>query len=503
MKGNKLMELYTAFMQAAQHFSESVAFEWESETLSYNELLNQSNIVGNYLKNQFSAPAQNVGLLAPNTFNFPRALFGILGSGHIAVPLNPLLNPEEIALLLTHSESPAVLYDPVMYDQIQAAKTLMERNIQTIPINQILQTEPIDSSVLSPLTASEYVSMILYTSGTTGDPKGVMLSHQNIYSNYDAFTTILDFNQDDTFLCFLPLFHTYAMTVILFGALLKGSRVILYPQFNLQKVIEHIVSRQSIVIVAVPPMIHIIAKFTPNETAERHNIRFLVSGGGPLPVDVNLAFQKKFSHEVLEGYGLTEASPVIATNRPTQNKIGTIGPPLPGIEAEIRDEQGNILGVGEIGELCVRGDNVMLGYYKNPEATKSSFYENDWLRTGDMACIDDNGYLKIVGRLKDLIVCGGENIYPREIEEILLRYPGVAEAAVVGKPSKLRSEVPHAFIVLSEESIGKINESDLRRHCREHLAEYKIPEGFTFIEQMPKTATKKIRKEEIKRLYFN
>ncbi len=496
------MELFTAFSQAAKQYSGHTALEWEGGSLTYDQLLEKSNIVGNFLRQAISSPRQNVGLLSANTPNFPFALFGILGAEHIAVPLNPLLKPEEVATLLTHAESPLLLYDPLLQESAEAAAAMMETDIRTIPIPQILQNEKTDGVPLSPGVKSDNLSMILYTSGTTGNPKGVMLSHRNIYSNYASFTQVLDFNEKDTFLCILPLFHTYAMTVILFGALLRGSRVILFPQFTPQKVIEAFAREPNVVIVAVPPMIHLITRFTPPEIAQNNNIRFFVSGGGPLPVDMALAYKKKFNQEILEGYGLTETSPVVAINSPEGNKIGTIGPPMPGVEVEIRTEQGQKLGVGEIGELCVRGDLVMLGYYKNHEMTKSVFWEDRWFRSGDLAVMDDEGYLKIVGRLKDLIVCGGENIYPREIEEILLRYPGVAEAAVVGEPNKLRSEVPHAFIVLQEDAKGQVAESQLRKYCREHLAEYKIPEGFTFVEDLPKTATRKIQKEEIKTKYF-
>ncbi len=497
------MELYHAFCQSAERFSGKTAFEWEGGFLSYGDLLHQSNIVGQYLKEHLSTPRQNVGLLCPNTINFPFGLFGLLGAGHVAVPLNPLLKPEEAATLLSHAETPVLLYDPLLKELAEATAKLANVPIQPMAIPEILQNGNLNPSNLDPEVNPEDLSMILYTSGTTGDPKGVMLSHLNIYSNYDGFTKVLQFNEDDTFPCILPLFHTFAMTVILFGALLKGSRVILFPQFVPQKVIEVIMKEPNVILVAVPPMIYMITHFTPKENAKNHKIRHLVSGGGPLPQDVAKAFVKKFDHELLEGYGLTETSPVVATNRPGQNRMGTIGTPLPGIEVDVRDENGKTLGNGVIGELCVRGDNVMMGYYKNSVMTQEAFFEDGWFRTGDMAVKDEDGYLQIVGRLKDVIVCGGENIYPREIEEILLRHPGVLEAAVVGEPNKLRTEIPHAFLVLQDEVKDKVTVSELRKYCREHLAEYKVPEEFTFIDEMPKTATRKIQKEEIKKKYFS
>ena len=496
------MELYTAFAVAAQRYTDRIAIEWEDCSWTYRERLEAANVVGNFLKHCFSAKLRNIGLLAPNSPNFCPALFGILGAGHVVVPFNPLLTAEEIARLAAHAEIPMLLYDPLLEEKAKAAVALAGIDFRLVSIPSIFDGGSLDSSPLSPPGDDAALAMILYTSGTTGDPKGVMLSHKNVYANFVSFTALLPFNQDDTFPCILPLFHTYAMTTIVFGALLHGARVILYPQFVPQKVVENILREPNVVIVAVPPMLHMMTHFAPDDIAQKHRLRFVVSGGGPLPTDVTYAFEKKFKHELLEGYGLTEAAPVVAVNPPGRNKIGTIGPSLPGIQVEVRNETGQIVGVGEVGELCVRGDNVMMGYYKNPTATQAAFHEGGWLRTGDLAKLDEEGYIKIVGRLKDVIVSGGDNIYPREIEETLLRCPGVLEAAIVAKPNKLRSEVPHAFIVRSEEARDTLTEPELRKFCRRYLAEYKIPDGFTFIEQMPKTAKGTIHKDALKRQYF-
>ncbi len=496
------MNLYTSFIQSIAQFSDSTALQWEDGKISFREVLDWINISANEFNQRFPQKHQNVALLAPNTPNFIFGLFSILGNGHVVVPLNPLLNPEEMGALLEHAEPAVMLYDPLLEESAKKAVDFSRREVQLIPVPNLLQTETPDTSPRNPEVEADDLSMILYTSGTTGDPKGVMLTHRNILVNAGFFPSVIKFGPNTTVPLILPLFHTFALTVIVFGALMLGSRVLLFPQFQPQKILECVVQEKNVLLIAVPPMYHLMARFAPEGIDKQHNIIMAISGGGPLPVEVTRAFEKKFNFLIQEGYGLTETSPVVSLNPQERNKVGTIGIAFKGADVQIRSENGEILGTHEIGELCVKGDIVMKGYYKHPKATKEAFFEEEWLRTGDLARIDEEGYIQIVGRAKDVIVCGGENIYPREIEETLAKFPGVAEVAVVGKPHKLRTEVPSAFVVLAEEAKGKVTESQLRKHCREHLGEYKIPENFYFIDEMPKTATRKIQKEELKKTYF-
>ncbi len=492
------MELYSALLQACSNYQDSIAFDGEMGRMTYTELLGRSNVVGHQLVKRFGTERRNIGLLIPNTPYFPLALFGLLGAGHVAAPFNPLLNPEELASLLTHGECGVLLYDPYLEEAAKAAQAKAGIEIEIVSVADLLATESPNPAPFQPQVGEDDLSMILYTSGTTGDPKGVMLSHKNVYSNFVSFSKVFHFNSEDTFPCVLPLFHTFAMTVILFGALLNGARIILFPQFVPQKLLETIFTEPNVILLAVPPMFIMLARFAPENAPSDHKIRIAVSGGGALPVDVGAAFLEAFGHPILEGYGLTETSPAVAVNRPDNNKIGTIGMVLPEVELEIRDEAGNLVAPGEVGELCVRGELVMKGYYKNEEATAKVMLPDGFIRTGDLGFAHDTGQVQIVGRSKDIIVSGGENIYPREIEETLLRYPGVAEAAVVAKADTLRTEVPYAFVVLEEEVSEEITESELRKYCREHLGEYKIPTAFEFIEEMPKTATRKIQKEKLR-----
>lgn len=496
------MDLYQNYITAIKQFGEHTALQWDGGNFSFQDLLEHANRAGHFLEQAYPVPGENIVLICPNTPFFIPVIIGILGAGHTIVPLNPLLNPSEMALLIQHSDAPVVLYDPVLEEKMPHIQRQLKENISWIPLPKIFE-ECRDCSDLSPSTSGDALSMILYTSGTTGNPKGVMLTHRNILTNYNSFANVLHFGMDDTFICILPLFHTFAMTVLAFAALIKGGKVILFPQFAPQKVMEVMVNETNVILIAVPPMLQLLARLAPPEVANNHNLRIVVSGGGPLPRETGTAFWKKFNHEVLEGYGLTEAAPVVSLNPPEKNVAGTIGTTIEGVDVQIRDKDGKALPPGETGELCVMGDNIMKGYYKNPDATDAAFHKDGWLRTGDMAVMDKNGYITIKGRYKDLIVSAGENIYPREIEETLMKVTGVLDAAVVGKPDKLRSEVPFAFVTIADEAKGKIDDKMLRQFCKEHLAEYKIPDGFEIIEQMPKTPTGKIQKNKLKEMHFN
>ncbi len=495
------MTLYRDYVDSIEKYGDATALQWEGGRFSFGQLKEHINRAGHYFQNELQTPGQTIVLISPNTPFFIPTAVGILGAGHVIVPLNPLLNPAEAALLIQHSDAPLVVYDPALEEKIPHVQSRFDDRVKFIPIPQVYN-ESNTTDDLTPETHADDLSMILYTSGTTGDPKGVMLTHRNIMSNYHGFANVLHFGQEDTFLCILPLFHTFAMTVIAFAALNSGGKVVLYPQFAPQKLMEALVKEKSIILVAVPPMLQLMARMAPPQVAENHQLRVVVSGGGPLPRTTGEQFIQKFKHEVLEGYGLTEAAPVVSVNPPGKNKAGTIGPPIEGVKVEIRDEDGKGLPLGEVGELCVMGENLMKGYYKNQKATDASFHQDGWLRTGDMAMMDEEGYIAIKGRYKDLIVSSGENIYPREIEETLLKVPGVVDAAVVPKPHKLRTEVPYAFVTLAEEAQGKVDENMLRQVCKENLADYKVPDSFEIIDQMPKTPTGKIQKNKLVEEHF-
>ena len=493
------MNLYEAFIKSVDRHADRCALVWDDERMTYADLLRRVRNVVKYVQRQADYDPRHVGLLAANTPHFPIGLFGILGAGRVVVPWNPMMRAEEIAALSRHAMSRLLLFDPALETLACAIKSNLGNDIEVVAISEAVERGADLPSPPVTLCGDRSTATILYTSGTTGDPKGVMLSHRNLYSNYISYVSVFNFNQHHTFLTVLPLFHSYAMTANLFGALLSGACMRLFVQFEPRALLRSMLAERDLVLTAVPPMLHFVARRAPGEIAGRHGIAYAVSGGGPLPLETANLFEARLGMEILEGYGLTETSPVVAVNRPSMNRVGTIGLPLPDVEVAVRDEQGRDLPTGQVGELCVRGDLVMEGYYRAPEMTAEVLSPDGWLRTGDLATMDEDGYIRIAGRLKDLIVDSGENIYPREIEEVLMRHPAVLEAAVVGHPHRVRSEVPHAFVAFDPEVPDRPDEAALRVYAREHLAPYKVPEIFTICSDLPKTATNKIRKEILRR----
>ena len=495
------MNLYRRFVDSARQHAERTVLLWDDGSMTYEELLSRAQRMAGIIARHVTTDMPNVGLLAPNTLFFPIALLGTLGAGGVIVPFNPLLQIEELEVLIKHSGMRTLLYDPNLKEKADALGERFGESLRLMDIQDALQSAATPAESLDrDLPNGASTSMILYTSGTTGDPKGVMLSHRNVSTNVDGCIDALDFGKEDTFQVVLPMFHTFAMTVCIFTPLFAGASMRLFVQFDPKKLLEAMTTDSSALLAAVPPMLMMLARLAPDDYADRHRVRLFVSGGGPLPVEVAHAVKSKTGIDVYEGYGLTETSPVVGLNRPGSNRIGTIGLPLPNVEARICDENGTEVPLGEVGELCVRGSLVMQGYYRNEEATKAVLSEDGWLRTGDMARFLDDGFLQIVGRCKDLIIDSGENIYPREIEEVLMKHPTVLEAAVVGRPHRLRGEVPFAFVTAHPESPEPPDPSALRAYCREHLAAFKVPEEVQLIDAFQKTATNKIRKEFLRKM---
>jgi long-chain acyl-CoA synthetase len=404
--------------------------------------------------------------------------------------VNYLLGPAEMQTIVQHSGMRALLTDEPFTEQAQKLARLSSRPLEVIEVTQVLASPRARPSGIGDRPA-EAPAIILYTSGTTGDPKGVMLSHRNILSNCEAYSQVFDFDDRDHFVCVLPLFHTFAITTNLLATAYTGSTLHLLPRFQPRQVYELLQAVPCGIFVAVPSMFNVMAKLPGEDHLER--VRITVSGGAAMPREVQKAFEERFGSELLEGYGLTEASPVVCSNAPGRNRPGTIGRPLPGIEVQVWDSEDRVVSTGQRGELMVRGPNVMLGYYKNREATADAVTPDGWLRTGDMATLDEDGWVRIVGRKKELIVSAGENIYPREIEDVLLTHPKVFEAAVVSMEDALRGEVPRAVVAPIE---GKhLDPQELREFCRHRLAEFKVPRVYEIVPALPKTPTGKIMKK--------
>jgi long-chain acyl-CoA synthetase len=342
---------------------------------------------------------------------------------------------------------------------------------------------------------SEDVAVCLYTSGTTGRPKGALLSHRNLVANLESFRAVLHVTQDDVFLAALPLFHAYGGTVLFLEPLSVGATIVLEPRFVPETILRAMVEQRVTFFAGVPSMYAVLAAM-PRSAVDLSALRLCVSGGAPLSVEVAEAFEARYGLPIYEGYGPTECAPVLTVNPPLgKRKLGSVGPPIPQVELRVVDEHGTLLPVGEIGEIVARGPNVMQGYLNRPAAT-AEVLRDGWYHTGDLGRVDEDGYYYIVDRKTDLILVGGLNVYPREVELVLGNHPAVAEVAVIGIPDPVRGEVPKAFVIPRDEQ--QIAVQDLLQWCRQRLANYKVPRSIVVVPDLPRTVTGKILKAEIR-----
>ena len=352
---------------------------------------------------------------------------------------------------------------------------------------------PLQSATKAPLLDDQIGEddpcTIIYTSGTTGNPKGAVLTHKSLVSDAECFSQAMPVSEKDNILCILPLYHCLAWTCIILSGFLHKSSVTILDTFVPKDVIAGIRQYQVTVMYGVPSVYGLLLKTASAEDLQ--SLRLFMSGGASLPQQVAEDFERKFGIGVTEGYGLSEASPVVATNPQFRAKLLSIGLPIPGVAVRIVDPDGNELPAGEVGELVVKGPNVMKGYFNLPAETARTLRDG-WLHTGDLAYRDEEGYLFIKDRLKDMIITHGENIYPREIEELLYRYPGVTEAAVIGRPDPVRGQRGCAYLVF--EGGQALDKKAIKAYLRGKLAAYKIPREYVQLTTLPKNQSGKIMK---------
>jgi long-chain acyl-CoA synthetase len=489
------MNLALALAATAQRQSSKTALFWGGAQFSYEEIWSQSINVANKLSSEFGVrPGDRVALWLKNCPEFVPALFGILQTGAVLVPVNNFLKPAEVDFILRDAGIRVIIIDEAMREGFETLK-LSQPDLQALSVETFAGLPKAKEPSDCPRAESD-LAVIIYTSGTTGHPKGAMLSHGNLLANVRSCQRVLEAVGEDRIAVLLPMFHSFMLTVGLLLPLLIGGSVVLVKTLHPPKsIVAEIIQHRATILPAVPPLFRAL---THGSVPVDLPLRVCISGGAALPAEILKEFTARFPIPLLEGYGLSEASPVVAFN-PIHGpwKAGSIGVPIHDVEVSVQDETGKILKPGETGEICVRGENVMLGYWNQPQATAAAM-RNDWLLTGDIGHIDADGYFFITDRKKDMLIVNGNNVYPREIEEVLYKFPGVKEVAVIGVPDARKGEQPLAF-ASAQEGIA-LDEGGMQRFAREQLADYKVPKRIVLLAALPRNATGKILKTELRKL---
>ena len=494
MSGN----LATILTDTATRHGDGTAYRLDDVAVPWKAVDDASARVAGLLRAKGVEPGDRVGIMLPNVPYFPTVYYGVLRAGAVVVPMNVLLKGREVTFYLQDPEAKAVFAWHQFAGEAEKGAQEAGADVVTVAPGEFEQllggAEPVRD--VADRTEQD-TAVILYTSGTTGTPKGAELTHGNLSANAQVcIDTLFAMDESDVLLGALPLFHSFGQTVCLNCAALVGATLTFIPRFDPGKALE-IIQRDKVTMFAgVPTMYAAMLHHPEHDRYDTSTLRLCVSGGAAMPVEVLRGFEQAFNCKILEGYGLSETSPVASFNHPDrERKPGSIGTPLQGVEMKVVDEDGNDVPQGEVGEIAIRGHNVMKGYWRRDDATREVMREG-WFHTGDMAQVDEDGYFFIVDRKKDMIIRGGYNVYPREIEEVLYQHPAIREAAVIGIPHESLGEEVGACVVLKEgQDIGV---EELQAFVKQEVAAYKYPRRIWFADELPKGPTGKILKREIK-----
>ncbi|ADL68199.1 AMP-dependent synthetase and ligase [Thermoanaerobacterium thermosaccharolyticum DSM 571] len=490
------MKIYE-FYERNTKLKDNVAIKFKDEEITYGELPKYVDSYAAYLQSLGVKKGDKVILSMPNCPEFIFAYLGSAKAGAITIPLNLMYTMEEIQYVVKESSAHTIVVHPVVLKNVDpsAFSKINLKNI--IVMDDDTKKKIMEHTNYVPVEINDdEVCTYLYTSGTTGKPKGAMLTHKNFEADVVAMDEISDLGPSDNFLCVLPLFHRFSWAVNVLLAFYLGSTVTIKDSFMPKDTLETLLNEDITVFCGVPSIFAFLIRMV--EKGQFKALRLAISGGAPLAPEIQRGFEEKFNFPLVEGYGLSEAAPVAILNPLGINEVrkpGSIGVPLPCNEAKIVDENDNEVPIGEVGELVLKGSNIMIGYHNMPEETEKTL-RNGWLHTGDLAKKDEDGYYYIVDRLKDMIILGGFNVYPREVEEALMEHPAVKEAAVIGVGDKYKGEEVKAFIVLED---GKTaDRKELQSFLHDKLAKYKIPKIFEFVNELPKSPTGKVMKKLLK-----
>jgi long-chain acyl-CoA synthetase len=505
---NNLQSIPDVLKQTVQTYGDETAIQFMGRDTSFSEFGHASDQIAAGLSAQGIRTGDRVALYCVNSDTFAIAYFGIIKTGATVLPVNLLLKPGEIEYILNDAEVTALIYHEVFSSNVSAFRN----NVSSLKSFIVIGEPPSETSdtpwsdLLEPNTETpqpdinpaEDLACILYTSGTTGKPKGAMLTHQNLLSDTRGVLDAMKIEPGkDRLLVVLPMFHAFAATVGMLTPLLYGCSFIPVPKFEPQLVMDNIADGKATIFMGVPSMYIVLLNMADEQVKKFDSINYCISGGAAMPQEIMKRFEDRFGKLIYEGDGPTECSPVTCVNPiDGERKPASVGLPIPGVEMCIMDKDANEVINEEIGEICVRGDNVMKGYWNRPEETAESFF-GDWFRTGDLGYRDDDGYFYIVDRIKDMIIVNGMNVYPRVVEEVLYQLDAIQEAAVVGEPHDLHGEIPVAYVALKEDK--QANTADIRSFCRERLGNHQVPRKVFFLDSLPKNAAGKILKRELRK----
>ncbi len=491
-----MTNLATLLTDSAKRDGEHVAIKLDDVVLNYAALDGSSAHIAGLLAEHGVGPGDRVGIMLPNVPYFPVIYYGILRAGAVVVPMNVLLKRREVAFYLKDSGAKLLFaWHGFAEDARSGAEDAGAECIIVTPgeFEQTVGAASPNSEVVERDDAD--TAVILYTSGTTGTPKGAELTHHNLRRNAEVARDLFSAGAEAVTLGALPLFHSFGQTCSMNAIALAGGTLTMIPRFDPEKALEIIQRDHVNIFMGVPTMYGALLHLSGRERFDTSTLKLCVSGGSALPVELLRGFEQAFGAQILEGYGLSETSPVASFNHPDrERKPGSIGTPVAGVEMKVVDEHDNEVAQGEVGEIVIRGHNVMSGYWQRPDATEETIRDG-WFHSGDMARVDEDGYFFIVDRKKDLIIRGGYNVYPREVEEVLYEHPAVREAAVIGIPHDEYGEEIGAAITLKDGAEATADE--LRDFVKQQVAAYKYPRYIWFVEELPKGPTGKILKREI------
>lgn len=489
--GNIMFAGY-ALQRAAELSPDNIALIYLDREISYRELYHRSVLFSQKLIDRGVKPRDRVLLFFQNSLEFYIAYFGIWQVGAVVAPLNIFLSERELKHIAKDAQPTLIVTSSdkaELFNGIDGVQILTEKDIDP---DGVLQGDT-PAFEINPLGADE-LAALLYTSGTTGLPKGVMLSSKNIMTNVVQTMARMPLSQEQRLFCVLPLFHSFAQNTCVWSALFSGCTVIVVPKIERRAILQGLKHKPTIFL-GVPALFGLLCLL---RTAPIGSVDLFVSGGDALPDKIRSAFELIYRRKLCNGYGLTETSPLVAIDfDDITEPTNSIGKPVLGIECSIRNENGSEVKYGEIGTLWVKGDNIMMGYYNEPEKT-AEVLQDGWFCTGDFAQFDKNGKILICGRGKDLIIHKGFNIYPQEIENVILGHMAVLYVGVIGKDDPMHGETPIAFVQLHQGKKSEGMDRELLELCKKNLAAYKIPRKFIFVQDIPLTATNKVNKKVLR-----